>query len=200
MKKFYFFVLAIGLLAFTTTDENIHFAKVEMVSGTPIFVFSKPVSEYAVVGKAMSFGEMLKMATDQKSSIREKTKKVVAIAQQRVKEEKIPDFDALIIELQNDKMHAIKFSSEVSQKAKVDNYNDTPIYFLSQPEEEYEVVQELKADYSLRAERNGMLFDKIKSMVSRTLKKRENKEVGQFDAIIVSPDNLSEKLIIFKKQ
>jgi len=199
MKNFYFILLAIGLLAFAPGDENIHFAVVEKISDTPIFIFSKPVSDYEIVGKAMSFGDMLKLTADQKSNIREKTKKVVAAAQKRVKEEKIPNFDALIIELENDKMHAIKFKSEISQKAKIDNFIETPIYFLSQPDEDFEVVQELKADYSLRAERGGMLFDKIRSMVNRTLKKRDNKELQHFDAIIISPDDLSEKLITFKK-
>ena len=199
MKKLYLVLLAIGLFAFTPGDENIHFATVEKISDTPIFIFSKPVSDYEIVGKAMSFGDMLKLTADQNSNIREKTKKAVAVAQKRVKEEKIPNFDALIIELENDKMSAIKFKSEISLKARIDNFNETPIYFFNEPDEDYNVVKELKADYSLRAERGGMLFDKIRSMVNRTLKKRDNKELQHFDAIIISPDDLSEKLITFKK-
>jgi len=45
----------------------------------------------------------------------------VAVAQKRDKEEKIPNFDALIIELENDKVNTIKFKSEISQKAKLGN-------------------------------------------------------------------------------
>jgi hypothetical protein len=44
-----------------------------------------------------------------------------------------------------------------------------------------------------------MLFDKIRSMVDRTIKKQKDGEINSFDAIIINPDDLSEKLIIFKK-
>jgi len=197
MKKTSLVLMAICFLAFTS-GNNEHFATVEKITDTPIFVFSRPVSEYEVVGKAISFNEMLKLVTDQKSSVREKTAKVVEYSLKRVKNGKIPNFDALIIELENDKVNAIKFNSDISQKAKINNYGDLPVYFFCEPDEEYEVVTQLKADYSLRAERGGLLFDKIKSMIDRTLKKKKNNEIKHFDAIIINPDDLSEKLIVFK--
>jgi hypothetical protein len=43
-----------------------------------------------------------------------------------------------------------------------------------------------------------MLYDKIKSMINRTLKKEEAGEVKQFDAVIIDPKDLSETLIKFK--
>ena len=198
MKKQLLIILTIGLIAFTS-DNNEHYAIVEKVSDVPFFLFSKPVSEYDIIGKAMSFTDMLKMATDQKSSAREKAEKIVKIAQKRVKDGKILAFDALIVELENDKVFAVKFKSDISTKAKIDNYGNLPVYFFNTPDESYEIVTQLKADYSLRAEKSGMLFDKVKSMVKRTLKKKENGELEKFDAIIINPDDLSETLIIFKK-
>jgi len=179
MKKQLLIILTIGLIAFTS-DNNEHYAIVEKVSDVPFFLFSKPVSEYDIIGKAMSFTDMLKMATDQKSSAREKAEKIVKIAE-------------------NDKVFAVKFKSDISTKAKIDNYGNLPVYFFNTPDESYEIVTQLKADYSLRAEKSGMLFDKVKSMVKRTLKKKENGELEKFDAIIINPDDLSETLIIFKK-
>ena len=190
-------LFAIVFLSFSS--DNVHFATVEKVLGVPVFLFSKPVSNYEIIGKVMSFTDMLKMAADQKSSVRKKTEKIVQIAQKRVKEEKISAFDALIIELENDKVFAIKFKSEISTKAKIDNYGDLPVFFFNEPDEEYEIVTKLKADYSLRAERSGMLLDKIKSMVKNTLKKEKKGELEKFDAIIINPDDLSETLINFKK-
>ena len=196
MKKL-LILLALGLVAFAS-DNNEHYANVEKISGVPFFLFSKPVSEYEIVGKAMSFTDMVKMAVDQESSTREKAEKVVQIAQKRVEDGKILAFDALIVELENDKVLAIKFKTNISTKAKIDNFDDLPVYFFNEPDEEYEVVTQLKADYSLRAQNSGMLFDKVKSMVNRTLKKRENGKVENFDAIIINPDDLSETLINFK--
>jgi len=199
MKNLLFVLVSLILLSFTS-DNNEHFATVEKVSDVPIFIFSKPISEYEVVGKAMSFNDMIKMVTDGKSTVRQKAEKIVKTARKRVKDEKISNFNALIIELDKDKVHAIKFKSDVSTKAKIDNYDDNiAIFFFCEPDEEYEIVEQLEADYSLRAARSGMLFDKIRSMVDRTIKKQKDGEIKSFDAIIISPDDLSEKLIIFKK-
>ncbi len=199
MKKLSLLFIAIMLLAFKT-DKNERLATVEKVSGMPIFIFSRPISEYEVVGKAISFKEAVKLAMDQESSPREKTVKVIEYAHKRVDNGKILDFDGLIIELENDKVHAIKFKTDVSRNAKIDKKDDLPVYFFCEPKDDYEVVIQLEADYSVRAERGGMLFDKVRSMVKRTLKKRKNKEVDYFDAIIISPDDLSEKLIVYKTE
>ena len=198
MMKQLLLILTFGLVAFTS-DNNEHYAIVEKISDVPFFVFSKPVSEYDIIGKAMSFSDMVKMAIDEESSAREKAEKIVEIAQKRVSDGKILSFDALIVQLENDKVLAIKFKSNISTKAEIENFDDLPIYFFNKPDEEYEVVTQLKANYSLRAERSGMLYDKVKSMVKRTLKKKEKGEVEKFDAIIINPDDLSETLIIFKK-
>jgi len=197
MKNLLLTLLSIVLLSFTS-DNNEYFATVEKVSDVPIFIFSKPSSEYEVVGKAMSFNDMIKMATDEKSTVRQKAEKIVETARKRVEDEKISNFDALIIELDKDKVRAIKFKSDVSTNAKVDNYdNNIAIFFFCEPNEEYEIVEQLKANYSPKAERNGILFDKIRSMIDRTIKKQKDGKIKSFDAIIISPDDLSEKLIIF---
>ncbi len=199
MKRLSVLITVILLLAFKA-DNNEYFANVDLVAGVPFFVFSEPTSDYEVVGKAMSFSDMIKMVADQKGSVQKKAEQVVKIARKRVKDKKISELDALIVQLENDKVLAIKFKTDVSTKAKINNYeDDLPVYFFNEPEEEYELITELKAEYSLRAERSGMLFDKINSMVNRTIKKREKGEVKDFDAIIINPDDLSEKLITFKK-
>jgi len=196
MKRILIVLLSFVLLAFTSDTEK-RIAIVETVSDVPVFFFSKPVAKYDVIGKAMSFSDMLKMASDQKSNVRQKAEKIVKIAQKRVENGKITAFDALIIELENDKVFAIKFKSEISKKAKIDNYGDIPVYFFCEPNDEYKLVKRLDADFSLRAKNGGSLYDKINSMVKRTLKKQKNAELDKFDAIIINPDDLSEKLIIY---
>jgi len=198
MKRILIVLLSFVLLAFTSDTEK-RIAIVEKVSDVPVFFFSKPVAKYDVIGKAMSFSDMLKMASDQKSNVRQKAEKIVKIAQKRVENSKITAFDALIIELENDKVFAIKFKSEISKKAKIDNYGDVPVYFFCEPNDKYKLVKKLDADFSLRAKNGGSLYDKINSMVKRTIKKRKDLELEYFDAIIINPDDLSEKLINFKK-
>jgi len=198
MKKLYFILLGFGLFAFKS-DKTKHFATVEEVDDFPIFVFSKPVADYNIVGKALSFNDAFKLIADQKSTIRKKTKMVVDFALNRVKNGKIPQFDALIFELDRDKVHAVKFKSEVSLKAEIIDYNEEiPVFFFCEPNEKYSVVATMEADYSIKAANSGFLYDKINSMINRTLRKRENKEVKNFDAIIISPNDLSEKLIVFE--
>jgi len=196
MKKLSLLFITFILFAFQS-DKPEYLATVEKISDFPIFIFAKPVSEYEEVGKALSFKEMMSLTLDEESTAREKTVKIVDYALERLKKEKISDFDAIILDLDRDKARVIKFKSGVSLEAKVSNCQDIPLYFFSQPTQVYEVVGELEADYSARASR-GFMFDKIRSMVKRTLKKLENNEVKAFDAIIINPDNLSEKLIVFK--
>ena len=197
MKKLFLIVIPLFLLSFMS-EESTHLAKVENVLGVPMFVFSEPTTEYDVIGKAMSFNDMMKMTLDEQSSVREKSEKIVEQTQKRVKKNKIEDFDALLIRIENDKVLAIKFKSEKTDKAQLTDVFDVPVYFFNQPEESYNIVKELEADYSKSA-KNGLLFDRINSMVKRTLKKLKNKEVESFDAIIINPDDLSEKLIVYKK-
>jgi hypothetical protein len=198
MKNLLIIFSLVSVFAFTVKEDS-HFAYVEKISDIPVFLFSEPTAEFNVSGKAMSFSDMIKMSIDEKSSIQEKVKKVVETAHKRVEKKKIEEFDALLIKLEDDKILAIKFKSDESTKAKINNVFDIPVFLFCEPEDKYSIVKEIKADYSLNAERSGLLFDKIKSMVNRTLKKRENKELDYFDAIIINPDDLSEKLILFKK-
>ncbi len=172
-------------------------ATVETVSGIPFFIFSEPASEYEVVGKAMSFGNMLNMAVDEESGLMQKAKKVVTKALERKKAGKIQEFDAILINLDSEKMQVIKFKNTVSTDATVANCKDVPVYFFSKPVNDYETVATLPADYSNRAKR-GLLFDKIRSMMKRTIEKEENGEVEHFDAVIINHDDLSETLIRFK--
>ncbi len=174
-------------------------ATVEKVEGLPVFVYSLPLGDYEIVGKAVTAGHIIKLAVDEISTVREKTGQLVKKALERNEKGKIPAFDAIIIDLDKEKAHAIKFKGgNDSRKAKVLDQDGVPLYFFAEPDGVYKVVASLPADYSLRAGR-GLLYDKIKSMVNRTLKKEERGEVEKFDAVIINPDDLSEQLIRFGK-
>jgi len=188
----------IVVYAFTPSGRQSSPATVSVVSDVPLFIFSEPVADYEIVGKALSVGNILKLSIDEESTIEQKAEDVVALAISRKEKGKVPEFDAIILDLENEKAHAIKFKGEVSLKATIKECKGVPVYLFSTPDDEYEVVAELPADISVRAQRNGMLYDKIKSMVTRTLKKEEAGEVKHFDAIIIDPKDLSETLIKFK--
>ena len=195
--KLLLLVLSGLLLAFTSGDRKSVPATVELVDGVPFYVYSLPTAEYEIVGKALTMGGIIKVMVNEQASIREKASEFVKNAKARVEKGKIPEFDAMIVDLEKEKTHAIKYKAEASREAKVKFYEGIPVYFFSKPNAEYEVVTELEADYSLRA-KGGMLLDKIESMLNRTLKKEKDGEVGHFDAVIINPDDLSEQLIKFK--
>jgi hypothetical protein len=202
MKKSLFttivFIVLIVVYAFTPSGRQSSPATVSIVSDVPLFIFSEPVADYEIVGKALSVGNMIKLAVDEESTVEQKAEDVVAFAMTRKEKGKVPEFDALILDLENEKAHTIKFKGEVSLKATIKECEEVPVFLFATPDDEYEVVAELPADYSSRAQRNGMLYDKIKSMINRTLKKEEAGEVKQFDAVIIDPKDLSETLIKFK--
>jgi len=197
--KYLFFTLLIILFVspIYSQERKSSPATVETVSGFPIFLFSEPVSEYEVVGKAMSFGNIITMSVDEKSDIKQKSQAIVNKALKRKEEGKIPEFDAILIKLDSDKMQVIKFKNTVSADATITKCKEVPVYFFSKPVNNYETVTTLPADYSNRAAR-GLLFDKIRSMIKRTLEKEKTGEIQHFDAVIINPDDLSETLIRFK--
>jgi hypothetical protein len=198
MKKF-IGTLALIALVFTLNaqDKKTSPAVVEKVSEIPFFILSTPDAEYEMVGKAVTAGNIISLAVDENSTVSEKAVKLVNKALERVKKEKVPEFDAIIVDLFKENSRAIKFKNGVSTKAKVKEIDNVPVYFFSKPVDPYEEVGTLPADFSLRAER-GMLLDKIESMINRTIKKAENGEIEKFDAVIISPDDLSLKTIRFK--
>ena len=178
-------------------ERKASLATVEKVNGVPLFLFSQPVEEYEVVGKAVSGGNVFGLVVDESSGISTKAQRMVENALNRVKNGKVPAFDAILVDIDKMKSKAIKFKNGASLKANVLKENGVPVYFYAKPDDDYEVVAQLPADYSLYAARN-LFIDKIVSSVNRILKKEKSGEVGHFDAVIFNPDDLSTTLIKFK--
>ena len=194
-------ILSSILLVFLTLTTNVKkedsIANVEKISEIPVFVYAIPTAEYEVLGKAVAVKNILMIAANDTASVREKANKLVDEAIKRKNEGKNPDFDAIIIDPDHDKMRIIKFKGTPSMEARVEQFDEVPLFFFSTPENSYKTVQTLEADMSLYAKR-GMLSDKIQSIMNRVIKKKEKGEVKDFDAVIVSPDDLSLTLIKFE--
>jgi hypothetical protein len=174
-------------------------AVVESIDGIPIFMYSTPIANFEVIGKAVSFGEHLKFALDDQSNDREKAEHLVAKTLQKVEDGEKAPFDAIIIDLNRDTTRLIRFKGEKSTHATVTRVKDVPIYFFAQPTVPYLKVADLPRDMSRRAERN-LLFDRINSMVGRTVKKEKNGAIEQFDALIFDPETLSAVAIRFDEE
>ena len=194
------FVLAMLFLAIIVNaqDRKTAPAKVEKIEGVPVYVFSTPADDYEIVGKALKAGSIIKVSVNMSATVREKVQKMVIKALKRQEEGKVPNFDGIIFNLDNDKVQAVKFAEEGKHlNANPTKYKEVSIYMFSEPTSDYEVLATLDADYSIRAG-NSVLIDKVESMLNRTLKKETAGEVEHFDAVIINPDDLSEKLIKFK--
>jgi hypothetical protein len=159
---------------------------VEEISGIPVFLYSLPVQKYSDAGKASSTMDIIKVSIDEQSSVESKTEKLIKTAFKRKENGKISDFDAIVIDIDNEKVTAIKFESGKSLDAKILSVNNIAIYFFSKPKSDYEKIADLPADFS-RWAKNGMLEDKVKNMVKRAMKKVEKGEIKPFDAILIDP-------------
>ena len=179
-------------------DKKASEALVEEISGVPFFMYAVPLDTYEVVGKALSFKEMLKLSTHQKSTVRQKVQKLVGTVLKKREEGKLAAFDAIIVDIDRDKTQVIKFAGKVSHRAKVARVKEVPLYFFSKPIAPYDTVAHLPPDFSRWAKRN-LLFDKINSMVGRIKKKEEKGDIGAFDALIYNPDDLSAIAVKFKE-
>ena len=194
---FGFIMLLLSVVNAIGQERKASLATVEKVGGVPLFLFSQPVEKYEVVGKAVSGGKVFGLVIDETLNVSDKAQKMVEKALAREKEGKVPAFDALLVDIDKMKSKVIKFKNGASLKAHVLKENGVPVYFYAKPDDDYEVVARLPADYSLYAARN-LLVDKIVSSVNRVLKKEKSGEVGHFDAVMFNPDDLSTTLIKFK--
>lgn len=171
--------------------------KVEIVSGIPIYMYSVPIDDYENVGKSLSLGNTFKIVLDEETTLSLKVEKAIQIANDRKNNGKVSDFDALEIRVKKAKAFGLKYKDKKTLKAYIEKVQNIPVFIYSKPVEEYQIVAHLPADFSKRAGR-GLLHDKIKNMMKRNLQKVEMKEVGQFDPVIINPDNLSQTFIKFK--
>ena len=122
---------------------------------------------------------------------------LVKTTNSRKEKGKIPGFDAILVDIDGEKILAIKFKDKKSLKANPQMAKGIPVYFFAEPDGEYEILKKLPAEFSAIAS-NGMIMDKVNNVVKKALKMEENGEVEKFDAIIFNPDDITSTLIKFK--
>ena len=177
------------------SDQRI--AVVEKISGVPIFLFSEPLNPYKVVGRAEKNMEILLMDMADYNSVNKKAMKMIAAAKDRQQKEKLGTFDAIYVNLELSQSLAITFTSDISLKAKVYVFRNISVFLFSKPYDNYEEVVRLPAkseDY----EENGLLQDKVNSMIKRALRRVKTGDLEPFDGLIFNPDDMSATAIKFK--
>ena len=198
MKSLLLSVLVLfSILIVEAQETKVYKATVDTVGGVPFFIFAKPIADYSEVGKAVSALEIIKIMIDEESTVAKKAQDLVIRTKNRVEEGKISDFDAVIVDVDAEKTRAIKFKSEPSREAVVSIVKEIPVFFMSVPNNKYTEVGEIDNSMSMRAS-NGMLLDKIIYIIKRAKKKLKNKEIENFDALIVDSKTLETTLIKFK--
>lgn len=178
-------------------EEIIPDAIAEKISGVPVFLYCKPVSPYKVLGKAEQRMEILQMDIEGYTSVRKKAELMVASAKDRVKTGLLDNFDAILVDTESSKTYAITFTSENSLKAKAQQVRNISVFFFSKPVNEYDVIAKLPARFP-KYDENGLLQDKVKSMINRALRKVKSGDISKFDGVIFNPDDLSATIIKFK--
>jgi hypothetical protein len=191
-------ILVVFGLSLQAQDKNTSAATVEEISGIPMFLYASPVEKYEVVGKAGSFGDLIKLTAEVTATVNDKAKKLVSMSKARLEKGKTPPFDAIIVDVDHDKTQTIKFKNGKSLKANAQEVEGILVFFFSKPDTPYKKVTDLEPDFSIRASNGGMLYDKVLSMIKRTNKKVKGGELKKFDAIIFNPEDLSGTAIAFK--
>jgi len=200
MKKL-FTILTVSLfipLSIIAQENKPITGTVEKISGIPMYLYSEPQVQFEVVGKANTAVDIIKVGVNMNLDVYKKGEKIVETAFKRKDSGKIPNFDAIVLDIHKEKILAIKYKDEPSLNANIQFEDGIAIYIFSQPNIEFEIIADLPADFSLRAE-SGILSDKISSMVRRYLKKVNKGQLDEFDAIIFNPKDLSGQAIKFKK-
>lgn len=199
-KIFTMLLVFFQVISYAQNMKNIDksvLGKVEIISGVPIYMYAVPADAYENSGKAITLGNTIKILLNEESTLTKKLEEAINKASERNDIGKISGFDALEIRVSKEKAFGVKYNGENTLKAYIEKVHNIPVFIYSKPVNKYDVVVQLPANFSKRAGR-GFLHQKIKSMLKLTLEKQEKGEVGQFDAVIINPDDLSETLIKFK--
>ena len=201
MNKFFAILLVFfQVISYAQNMKNIDksiVGEVEIISGIPIYMYAVPADDYENSGKAITMGNIIKIVLNEENSLSKKLKEAIEKASERNAMGKTADFDALEIRVSKERAFGVKYKGENTLKAYIEKVHNIPVFIYSKPVKEYSVVAEMPANFSKKAAR-GLLHDKIKSMLKLTLEKQEKGAIGQFDAVIINPDDLSETLIKFK--
>ena len=170
-------------------------ATVEKVFNVPVFMYSYPNTEFEEVDNVNATMSAIANAFDEESSVSDKIKELVSKAKNKKNKGKVEDFDALIVNPEDYQAILVKFKEEESRTAVVKKMLGVPVYMYSYPNEEYEEVKTIEAIMNLLG--GGTLEDSIKELINKAKKKEKKGKIKHFDAIIVSPDDLSGILIKF---
>lgn len=196
MRMFFLFLALLFMPSLYAQVNDDASAAVNKVDDFPIFIYSKPVDSFIVVGNAISFSDAIKILANENNTFDQKIESIIVSSIKRKEKGKIGDYNAILFDSEKEKVLAINFVEKPTVNANVETIDSIHVFFYSTPQKDYKVVDTLVADYSLYAKRNGV-FAKIDSMVRRTKKKQLSGEIDDFDAIIIDSKDLSETLIKF---
>ncbi len=144
----------------------------------PVFLYCEPVSPYKILEKAEQRMEILLMDIEEYTSVRKKAELMVASARERHKNGLLDKFDAIIVDTESSKTYAITFTSEKSLKAKTQQVRNISVFFFSKPVNEYDVITKLPAK-SPKYDENGLLQDKVTSMINRATRKVRSGDISK---------------------
>ena len=192
-----FAMLLQTILTLNAQDSTFQTATVEKVLGVPVFIYSEPVNAYEILGKADKNMEIIQMDMTDYTNADKKAMETVESTDVRKKTGKIKDYDAIIVDIGQFKSFAIRFTSEKSLKARVNKVRNIYIFFFSKPDKKYDVIAHLPAKFP-KYEENGLLTDKVNSMINRSLRKVKSGEINKFDGLIFNPKDFTATAIKFK--
>lgn len=86
------------------------------------------------------------------------------------------------------------FAPKQDYNARVDKIQGIPVYVLSEPLDDYEVVYTEK-----NSSRSYSIRETVDNLVSKIRKKQDRNRIGDFDAIMISSDGLKATLIKYKE-
>jgi len=90
----------------------------------------------------------------------------------------------------------IKFKVSMSLSAQIDSVDNIPIFMYAQPSRGFEKVDKLSTPFiSDDLDEGSWVDQRVNEIVLRALRRKRRGKVGDFDAIIIDPNNFSAILI-----
>lgn len=190
-------LLSFGLLANAQQPDQ-RAGYVDRVLNVPVFMYAYPDASFSEVTEMTATWSLLLDSPECYSNVNDRVREIVRKAKRREGKGKIGQFDALVIHPDDFTGVLIRFDEETDLRSQAFSVDGIPIFMYAQPDRDYREVRRMSATWSAIStglDGWGWVEERVDEIVRKALRKRRKGKVGDFDAIIIDPDNFSGTLI-----
>ena len=185
MKRMIMVVALVATVTFLKAQDDTQLAKVDVLDGKQVFILNEPLQDYEIVGSVktgVKFGSLLTRGI-LNENVNDKTTQFVRRTFKKLAKEEI-EFDGILYK-DGKFVNAIRFTEEANSEnerlAEISYINETGIFIMAEPVQEYEVKSVVRNRLNIVPFLTyGIVNPSIEKDAKRFVKAANKKQEAQF--------------------